>query len=226
MLGFFEGADGFVGDRAGAALHAVVYAVIADGAEGFIVMDVDAQGGAQLFIEAAQIGELVDADGEFLALVIQEKFLVAGVPEVGELPIEHDGGRDGHLVIALRRLAEFGAAAIIFDARHAARTAHTKALGREGFDLLLGEASIDVPHGDSGYEFYRASVKVKVSWQTRDESPAGVIVIGGNKSPFGFCRLRYWLGAADTRAIAWGRPLGRDAKPCHSNSPAELARKR
>ena len=156
------GADGFVGVVADAAFDAVVDAVVASRAEGLVVIGGDAKSSAQLFVEAAEIAELVDADGDFQAFVGEQEFLVAGVPEVSELAIQHDRGNDGHVEAVLGFLAKFGAAIVFLDADDAAGVADKEALGRERFDLWLGEDLVDVPHGHSGYEFGGWYVKAKI----------------------------------------------------------------
>ena len=122
-------ADGFVRDVAGAAFDAIVDADLADGAEGFVVKSWNAESGAQLFVESAQAFEMRGEGGEFYAVVGEEKFLVAGVPQAGELPFQHDGGENGHLKGAIGTLTKFGAAAVFFNADHAASAADGKTEG-------------------------------------------------------------------------------------------------
>ncbi len=98
VTGFFVDADALVGNVTSAAFDAVVDAIVAGGAECFVVIRGNAQGGAQLLVEFAQSGEIGDAYGELFALVSDQKLLVAGVPEMSELPLQHDAGDDGHLV--------------------------------------------------------------------------------------------------------------------------------
>ncbi len=129
--------DGFVGDVARPALDAIVDGDLADGAEGFVVEGRNAEGGAQLFVELAQIGEVRGERGNFQAVVGEQKFLVAGVPQTCELAFEHDGGRDGHLVVAIGFLAKLRAAAVFFDAHDAAGAADAKAQRGETLDGFL-----------------------------------------------------------------------------------------
>jgi hypothetical protein len=143
------GADGFVGDVAGAAFDAIVDGDLADGAEGFVVKGGHAEGCAQLFVELAQVGEMRGEGGDFQAVVGQQKFLVAGVPQARELALKHDRGHDRHLVTVIGSFAKLRAAAVFFDAHYAARAADAKAQGRETLDGLLRKMLVDVPHGYS-----------------------------------------------------------------------------
>lgn len=120
MLGGFVGADGFVGDVADAAFDAIVDAVMARGAEGFVIIRGYAERGAQLFIKTPQITELGDANGNFGAVVRKKKFLVAGIPQVRELALGHDRRDHGHLKAALVEFAQFRATIVFLDANHAA----------------------------------------------------------------------------------------------------------
>jgi len=155
-------ADGFVGHVADAAFDAVVNAVVAGRAESFVVIGRYAKRRAQLFVEASQIAELPHAHGKFVAVVSQQKFLVARVPQMRELALHHDRGNDGHLVVvALGFPAKLGAAIVLLDPDDAARAADGETLRPKRFDLSLREGLVDVPHGHSGYGFGGASVKAK-----------------------------------------------------------------
>ena len=148
-VGWGVGADGGVGDVAFAAFDAVVDADLADGAEGFVVEGGDAEGGAEFFVELPEIVKVRGEGGEFLAVVGEQEFLVAGVPELGELAVEHDGGQYGHLKAGVGFLAEFGAAAVFFNANNAAGGADAEAQGGEAFDGFLVKAFVNIPHGSS-----------------------------------------------------------------------------
>ena len=54
---------------------------------------------------------------EFLAVIEEQKFLVARVPQARELVVYQDGRQNGHLIFAVGRLAKFGGAAVFLDAR-------------------------------------------------------------------------------------------------------------
>jgi hypothetical protein len=140
------GAYGFVWDVAVAAFDAVVDAEQAYGAKGFVVERGNAEGGAQFFVEFPQTFQVRGQRWKFDALVGQQKFLIACIPEAGELTLEHDRGKDGHLVGAICTLAKFGAAAVFFHADNSAGAAHGKAQGGEAFDRLGRKLIFDIPH--------------------------------------------------------------------------------
>ena len=120
MLGRFVRTDGFVGYVANAAFDAIVDAVMARGAEGFVVIGRDAERGAQLFVEAAEIAELRDANWNLGAVMRKEKLLVTGIPQVRELALRHDRRDHGHLEATLVQLAQFGAAIVFLNANDSA----------------------------------------------------------------------------------------------------------
>ena len=129
-------ADGFVGDVAATAFDTIVNADLADGAESFVVERGYAEGGPQLFVELAQVGKVSRQSGEFYSFIGQEKFLVAGVPQARELPLEHDGGKDGELEMAFRGLPELRAAAVFFHANDPAGAADGEAEGGKSFNCF------------------------------------------------------------------------------------------
>ena len=150
-------ANGFVGIIADAASQPIVDGIMRNGAEGLIVISGHIECVAQLFVEFAKVSEFADERGKLLALASDEKFLVAGVPELRELAIFHDGGKFGHLIAAIRRFAEFGAAVVFFDARDSAGATHGECGLREvGFNFLGAELCIDVPHGNKQLKESRA----------------------------------------------------------------------
>src|ERR1035438_1713200 len=140
------GADGFVWDVAVAAFDAIIHADLTYGTEGFVVKRGNAECGAQFFIEFAQAFKVRSERGKFEAIVGEQKFLVAGIPEARELAFEHDGRKNGHLVFAAGFLAEFGATAIFFNAHDAARAAYGKTKCGETFNSFGQEAILDTPH--------------------------------------------------------------------------------
>src|SRR5229473_236487 len=109
-------ANGFVGHVAGTTLDAVVDADLTDGTESLVVKSGNAEGGEQLLIELAQILEMSGERGQLQAVVGQEKFLVASVPQPRETAFEHNRGGNGHLVAAVGALTELRARAIFFHA--------------------------------------------------------------------------------------------------------------
>ena len=62
-------AYGIVRDVTGTAFHAIVDTKLADGTEGFVVKGGDAEGGAEFFVELAQIGEMSGESGNLDAFV-------------------------------------------------------------------------------------------------------------------------------------------------------------
>ena len=161
-IGGAVGAYRFVRDVAGTAFHAVVDTELADGAEGFVVKGGDAESSAEFFVELAQIGEMSGESGDLDAFVGEQEFLIAGIPEARELPMEHDGGQDGHLEVTVRNLAEFRATTIFLHANNAARAADAEAEGGEAVHGLLFKTLVNVPHSDSRVRFLVMAVKSRV----------------------------------------------------------------
>ena len=125
----------------------IIDAEVARRAEGFVVICGHAESGAQLFVELAEFLELFHVDGELLAFVGDQKFLIARVPERGELALQHDAGNLSHLKTAFLAFAKLGAAVVFLNADHAAGISHQKAFRGERFDARLVEQFVDVPHG-------------------------------------------------------------------------------
>jgi len=120
-------ADGLVGDISGTAFDAIVDGHQRSGAEGLVVVGGDAERGSQLFVKFAHVDELLGVRGKFSAIVGEQKFLVAGVPQADELAVEQDGWENRHRVVFVGSAPEFRAAAVLFDAHHAARAADNEA---------------------------------------------------------------------------------------------------
>jgi len=120
-------AYGFVWDVTVSAFDAVVDAEQAYGAKSLVVERGNAEGGAQLFVELPQTFKVRSQRWKLDAFVGEQKFLIAGVPEAGELTFEHDRRKNGHLVRAVRTLAKFGAATVFFNADYAAGATDSKA---------------------------------------------------------------------------------------------------
>jgi hypothetical protein len=139
-------ADGFVRDIACAAFDAVVDGDERGRAEGFVVVRGDAEGGSQFFVELAHVDELLGVRGKFSAVVGEQEFLVAGVPEAHELAVQQDGGENRHGVVFVGGAAKFGAAAVLFDAHHSARAADHEASGRQTVHQLGRELVFHIPH--------------------------------------------------------------------------------
>jgi hypothetical protein len=152
-------ADGFVGNVASAAFDAIVDGDLADGAERFVVKGRNTKSGAQFFIELAEILQVRGQSGQLDAIVGEQEFLVAGVPQACELSLDHDRGQDGELITRVSALAKFGAAAVFFDADDAARTTDGKTKSGQTFDGLRVKTLFDIPHGALRLKKAAASVK-------------------------------------------------------------------
>src|SRR5208283_1964573 len=152
-------ANGLVRDVAGAALHAVVHTDLADRAESFVIKRRHTQSGAHFFVELAQICQLLRKCRKLGTIGGEQKFLVAGVPEPGELPVQHDGGHDGHLEVAVGNLAELRTGAVFFHTHHATRAADGKTESREAVHGFLFKAFVDIPHSNSRVRFLVLGVK-------------------------------------------------------------------
>ena len=138
--------DCFVRDVAGTAFDAVVDGHERGGAEGFVVVGGDAESGAQLFVELAHVDELLGVRGKFPAVVGEQEFLVARVPQADELAVQQDRWEDGHRVMIVGRAAKFGAAAVLFDAHHTAGAAHREPFGRQAVHQLGWKFFFHIPH--------------------------------------------------------------------------------
>src|SRR5690348_2554242 len=157
-------ADGFVWDVASSALQAVVDTDVTGGAEPFVVIRRDVQRRAKLLVELAKVSQFRDDGGQFAAVASDEEFLVAGVPEMSELAVLHDGGKLRHLVRIAGELAELGAAVIFLDARHAAGTAHGETMTRKDrFDFIGLEFLVHVPHDYNRVRISAGNCKAKNS---------------------------------------------------------------
>jgi hypothetical protein len=142
------GAYGFVRDVAVTAFDAVVDAEQAYRAKSFVIERGNAERGAQLFVEFPQTFQVRGQRRKFDAVVGEQKFLVTGIPDAGELALEHDRGKNSHLIGAIRTLAEFRAATVFFHADYAAGAAHGKAKGGQAFDRFRGKLIFDIPHAE------------------------------------------------------------------------------
>lgn len=151
--------DRLVGDITGAAFYAVVDRNLADRADGFVVESRNAECGAELFVELAQILQVRCERGELDAFVSQQEFLVAGVPEARELALDHNRWQDRELITGIGTLAKFRAAAILFYADDAARAANSKAESGQAFDGLGIKALFDIPHDATRLKNATKSVK-------------------------------------------------------------------
>jgi hypothetical protein len=156
------GTDGFVGDVAFAAFDAVVDAEQAYGAKSFVVERGNAEGGAQFFVEFPQTFQVRGQRWKLDAFVGEQKFLIAGIPEAGELALEHDRGKNGHLKGAIRILTKFGAATVFFHADYAAGAAHRKAKGGQAFDSFRRKPIFDIPHGKTRVMNRTSGVKAEL----------------------------------------------------------------
>jgi len=154
------GTDSGVRDVAFAAFDAVVDTDLADRAKGFVIEGGNAKGGAQFLVELAQILQVRRQRRQLLAIIGEQELLIAGVPELGELALVHDGGQYGHVKAAARLLAEFGAATILFDANDAASGAHAETESRQAFDSSLFKVFVNIPHGEDRVRLVQQKCKV------------------------------------------------------------------
>src|SRR5258707_3305035 len=120
-------ADSFVRNVTNTAFNAVVHGNLADRAESFVVKSWHVEGGTQLFIELAQILQVRGQSRQFQAIVGEQKFLIASIPETRELSLDHDGRKYCKLEFSVSTLAEFRAAAVFFHAHDPTRAAYRKA---------------------------------------------------------------------------------------------------
>src|ERR1700692_1773745 len=91
---------------------------------------------SQFFVELAHVDELLGVRGNFSAVVGEQKFLVACVPEADELALQPGGVENRHRVVIGGGAAKFGAAAVLFDAHHSTRAAYDESRGRQGIHQL------------------------------------------------------------------------------------------
>src|SRR5437879_3455431 len=82
---------------AGTPFYAVVGGNHAGRAKGLVVIRWQTDSRAQLFIEAAKVGELLRLRREFAAVVGKQELLIAGVPEAGGIPRRSRTSRLGRL---------------------------------------------------------------------------------------------------------------------------------
>ena len=143
--------DALIGHIALPAFYAVVLTDLAGGADGFVVIGGHAESGAQLFVEFAQFNELVFVSWNFFLVMGKQEFLIAGVPQGGELTLQHNAGNLRHLKTVPGCLAKLRAAIVFLDADDAAGAADEKSLGGERFHLGLVEQFVDVPHAEPEY---------------------------------------------------------------------------
>lgn len=153
------GADGVIRNVAGAALNAVVDGEMADGAESFIIKRRNAESGAEFFVEFAKTLKMGGQRGDLEAVIVQQEFLVTGVPEARELAPEHDGRRNGHREETIRAFAKLGAGAIFFHANNAAGAADGESESSQAFDSLRLKTFFDIPHNAPRVKKEKDSVK-------------------------------------------------------------------
>src|SRR5438067_5372576 len=87
-------ANRFVRHVALAAAYAIVNAHLAHRTERFVVKSRHAQRRAQLFVELAQVLQVRGQRGNLQPFVGQQKLLIARVPQLRELALQHNPGRD------------------------------------------------------------------------------------------------------------------------------------
>src|SRR5271170_2337542 len=156
----FVGADSLIRNISGAALHAIIDAERADGAKGFVIKCGNTQSRAKFLVEFAQIGKLFGQGRKLGAVVGQQKFLVARIPQPRELTLQHDRRQDRHLELTIGVLAKFRARTVLLHADHAARASHGKPQGSQGVHSLLFKTLFDIPHGLHSVNNPPAAVKV------------------------------------------------------------------
>src|SRR6516225_11700049 len=164
---------GFVGHIAFASPDTIINAQLTDRTEGLVVECWHAERGAQLFVELTQIQELLGPGRHLDAFIAQEKFLVAGIPQACELPVEHDARQNRHLKAAVGILPEFCARAVLFYANHPARAADGKAQRRQGVHGLLLKTFVDIPHSAPRVRFAGSSVKCRPGLGAGAARPGG-----------------------------------------------------
>src|SRR5215470_6312155 len=120
----------FIGHVALAPSHSIVNAHLADRTKRLVVKCRNAKRRAQFLIELSQILQMRGEGWYFQPLVRQQKLLVTRVPEPRELSLEHQRGRDGHLVAVVGAFAKLRSASVFLHAHHASRAAHRKAQRR------------------------------------------------------------------------------------------------
>jgi hypothetical protein len=152
-------ADGFVRNIARAALYAIVDGNLAYGTERFVVKGWNTKGGAQFFIELAEILQMRGKSGQLDAIIGKQEFLVAGVPQARELSFDHDRGQYGELITRVSALAKLGATAIFFDADDTACAANGKTKSGQTFNGFRVKTLFDIPHGALRLKKAAASVK-------------------------------------------------------------------
>ncbi len=89
-------AHGAVGDVAGTPGDAVVDGNLRRRSERFVVVGGHAERGSQLFVEAAHAKKLVGIRGKLPAVIGEEEFLIARVPQTRELAVQQDGRKNRH----------------------------------------------------------------------------------------------------------------------------------
>src|SRR4029077_17658181 len=120
-------ADGFVWNVASPAFDAVVHGNLADRPESFVIKRWYVKGGAQLLVKLAKILQVHSQSRQFYSIIGEQKFLVPGIPQARELPLNHNGWQNRELEFAIGALAKFRAATVFFHTHHTARAAYRKA---------------------------------------------------------------------------------------------------
>src|SRR5258708_13996456 len=152
-------ADGFVWNVASPAFDAVVHGNLADRPKSFVIKRWYVKGGAQLFVKLAKILQVHSQSRQFYSIIGEQKFLVAGVPQTRELPLNHNGRQNRELEFPIGALAKFRAAAVFFHTHHAARTAHRKSKRSHAFNGFRVESLFNIPHGPTRLKKEGRSVK-------------------------------------------------------------------
>src|ERR1700687_458771 len=144
-------ADGAIGVVARAPFDAVVDGNLGRRSQRFVVVRRHAERGSHFFIEAAHAEKLVGGRGKLPAVIGEEEFLIARVPQTRELAVHHDRWKNRHQVVIVRGPAKLRATSIFFYSSHTARAAHNESGTGQGFQQSRFKSIADIPHGTSEY---------------------------------------------------------------------------
>jgi hypothetical protein len=170
VAGGFVRSHGLIRHVAAPALDAIVYAQRTHRSQRFVVKGRHAQSRAQFFVKLPQIGELLRLRWQLDSIIGEQEFLVARVPQPGELTLGHDAGKNSHLEAGVGVLPELRAASILLDAHYSPRASDGKSQRRQAVHLLLHKSLVDIPH--SLFSLNNLPVRVKLdALQVVDQFP-------------------------------------------------------
>src|SRR5882724_2086295 len=151
-----------------AAFNPVVNRDLADRSQRLVVKRRHSQRRTQLFVELAQILQVLRQRRQFQPLIGQQKLLITRIPKPRELPLQHNSGQNRHLILPIGPFSEFGPTPIFFHAHNAARAANRETQRRHPLNCLRIEPFFDIPHRLSRLIKEPASVKPAASsWERR-----------------------------------------------------------